>query len=72
MHTAHLLTYLWGPYCNSIVIFSTNWMFYVAVLTVYSVLMNIKGLFTLIHFHLFQNMYYVSTDSMHYSWIQGW
>ena len=41
--------------------------FDVAVFTVYSVLMNVNNLFSLIHFHLFQNMYYVSTDSMHYS-----
>ena len=41
--------------------------FDVAVFTVYSVLMNVNNLFTLIHFHLFQNMYYVSNNFMHYS-----
>ena len=41
--------------------------FDVTAFTVYSVLMSVNDLFTLIHLHLFQNMYYVSTDSMHYS-----
>ena len=42
-------------YCNSIVVLSLlTESFDVAVFTVYSVLMNVNDLFTLIHFHLFQ------------------
>ena len=52
--------------------------FDVAVFTVYSVLMNVHNLFTLIHSHLFQldinskYTYHVSADSMLNSWIQDW
>ena len=43
-----------GHQCNSIVAFTTNWKFDIAVLTVYLVLMNVNNLFALIHSHLFQ------------------
>ena len=55
-------------YFNSTVVFLLlTESFDVAAFTVYSVLMNVNDLFTLTHFHLFQNMYYVSTDSLLYS-----
>ena len=54
-------------YVTVVVLLLLTESLYVAVFTVYLVLMNVNDLFTLIHFHLFQNMYYVSTDSMHYS-----
>ena len=62
--------------CNSIVAFTTNWKYDVAVFTVYSVLMNVNDLLTLTHFDIFQldinfkYTYHISADSVLNSWIQ--
>ena len=74
-----ILSFFWQlwHYCNSIVVFTTYWKFWCC---------NIHCLFGVnecqwfVYTHtfpfipnmIFQNIYYVSTDSMHHSWIQGW